>query len=134
MNEKERGILILHSPTDIDKSKVLQYVGERRVFDTFNPPPLIQLDKLRPEEADILGLTMEPNGQITVKQPVVFSGTRTVTLMTNLINGHLAIANEVCKSVRQLFKDKAFEGCRTPEPFRNDKGIYRQHKRQRKHK
>ena len=37
-------------------------------------------------------------------------------------------------TLKRLFEDKAYEGCQTPEPFRNDKGIYRQHKRQRKHK
>lgn len=46
----------------------------------------------------------------------------------------VSIINQVCRTVDGFFKDKAFEGCRTPAPFRNDKAIYKQHKRQRKHK
>lgn len=134
MNEKEKGILIIHSPTDIEKSKVLRYVGERRIGNGVEATPVINLDRLKPEEADSLGLIMEPTGQITVKQPVVLSGTRTVIIMGNIITGQLRIINDVCKSVAPLFKDNGYEGCRTPAPFRNDKGIYRQHKRQRKHK
>lgn len=133
MNEKEKGILIIHSPTDIEKSKVLQYVGERRIGNGVETTPVVHLDRLKPEEADSLGLIMEPSGQITVKQPVVLSGTGNVTLVNHL-NSHLAIINEVCKSIGKLFKESGYEGCRTPAPFRNDKGIYRQHKRQRKHK
>lgn len=133
MNEKEKGILIIHSPTDIEKSKVLQYVGERRIGNGVGTTPVIHLDRLKPEEADSLGLIMEPTGQVTVKQPVVFSGTGTVTLVNHL-NSHLAIINEVCKSIGKLFKENGYEGCRTPTPFRNDKAIYKQHKRQRKHK
>ncbi|WAX22183.1 hypothetical protein AVP1_0073 [Aeromonas phage AVP1] len=134
MNEKEKGILIIHSPTDIEKSKVLQYVGERRIGNGVETTPVIHLDRLKPEEADNLGLIMEPSGQITVKQPVVLSGTGTVTSMGNIINAQLRMVNEVCKSIGKLFKESGYEGCRTPAPFRNDKGIYRQHKRQRKHK
>ena len=134
MNEKEKGILIIHSPTDIEKSKVLQYIGERRFGKGVEVTPVIHLDRLKPEEADSLGLIMEPSGQITVKQPVVLSGTRTVTTMGNIITAQLRMINDVCKSVTQLFKESGYEGCRTPAPFRNDKAIYRQHKRQRKHK
>ena len=134
MNEKEKGILIIHSPTDIEKSKVLQYVGERRIGNGVEVTPVIHLDRLKPEEADSLGLILEPSGQITVKQPVVLSGTRTVTIMGNIITAQLRMINDVCKSVAPLFKDNGYEGCRTPAPFRNDKAIYRQHKRQRKHK
>lgn len=54
--------------------------------------------------------------------------------MGNKINAQLRMVNEICKSVGELFKESGYEGCRTPPPFRNDKAIYRQHKRQRKHK
>ena len=134
MNEKEKGILIIHSPTDIEKSKVLQYIGERRIGNIVEVTPVIHLDRLKPEEADSLGLIMEPSGQITVKQPVVFSGTRTVLTMGTILTAQLRMVNDVCKSAVQLFKESGYEGCRTPAPFRNDKAIYRQHKRQRKHK
>lgn len=133
MNEKEKGILIIHSPTDIEKSKVLQHVGERRIGNGVEVTPVINFGRLTPEETNSLGLIIEPSGQIRVKQPVIFSGTGTVTLV-NYLGSHLAIINEVCKSIGKLFKENGYEGCRTPAPFRNDKGIYRQHKRQRKHK
>lgn len=138
MNEKEKGILIIHSPTDIEKSKVLQYVGERRIGNGVEVTPVIHLDRLKSDEADNLGLIMEPSGQITVKQPVINAYKRYKELYLEkdlfMNDCHLAIINEVHKTINNLLIDKAFEGCRTPPPFRNDKAIYRQHKRQRKHK
>ncbi len=134
MNEKEKGILIPHSSTGTEKNKILQYVGERRIGDVLETRPVIYLDRLTPKEANSLGLIMEPSGQISVKQPVFLPSTRTVTTMGNIITVQLRMVNDVCKSVAKLFKESGYEGCRTPAPFRNDKAIYRQHKRQRKHK
>lgn len=131
---KTRGISILASPTDINKSKILQRTGERSFHDLLETRPVIRLDRLNQEEAEALGLIIEPNGRIVVKRPVIFSGTRTITHGTQLLDNHITVIGKVCKSVSMLLKDKAFEGCRTPEAFRNDKGIYKQHKRQRKHK
>ncbi|MGL4614258.1 MAG: hypothetical protein ACRCVV_10270 [Shewanella sp.] len=134
MNEKERGILILHAPTDIDKSKNLQYTGERSFHDLLETRPVIRLDRPSVDEAIALGLTVEPTGKNELKQPVAFSGTRVITLSNQLLYSHITVINKACKTVSMLLKDKAFEGCRIPEVFRNDKGIYKQHKRQRKHK
>ena len=134
MNEKEKGILILHRSTGIDKSKVLQYVGGRRIGDALETRPVIYLDRLTPKETDSLGLIMEPSGQISVKRPEVLSGTRTIMINNHFLDSQLVIVNEVLKSSVHLFKESGFEGCRTPIPFRNDKAIYKQHKRQRKHK
>ena len=134
MNGKEKGILIIHSPTDIEKSKVLQYVGERRIGNGVEVTPVIHLDRLTTEEADSLGLIMEPSGQIRVKRPVSLPSTRAVLTMGAILTAQLRMVNDVCKSAAQLFKESGYEGCRTPAPFRNDKAIYRQHKRQRKHK
>ena len=134
MNEKEKGILIIHSPTDIEKSKVLQHVGERRIGNGVEVTPVIRLDRLTPAEADNLGLIMEPSGQIRVKHPVLLPSKRAVLTMGTILTAQLRMVNDVCKSAAQLFKESGYEGCRTPAPFRNDKAIYRQHKRQRKHK
>lgn len=134
MNEKEKGILIPHSSTGTEKNKILQYVGERRIGDRVEVTPVINFGQLTPEETDSLGLIMEPSGQIRVKQPVFLPSTRTVATMGNIITAQLRMVNDVCKSVAKLFKESGYEGCRTPAPFRNDKAIYRQHKRQRKHK
>lgn len=131
---KTRGILILAAPTDINKSKILQYTGERSFHDLVETRPVIHLDRLNQEEVDALGLIIEPSGQIAVKQPVIFSGTRAIFLSPKPLNIDLTEIHKVCKADSMLLKDKAFEGCRTPEAFRNDKGIYKQHKRQRKHK
>lgn len=134
MDKKEKGVLIIHSPTDIEKSKVLQYIGERRTGDGVEVTPVIHLDRLTPKECDSLGLIMELDGQISVKDQIVFFGTRTVTINNHFLDSQLVIVNEVLKSTAHLFKESGFEGCRTPIPFRNDKAIYKQHKRQRKHK
>lgn len=134
MNEKEKGILIIHSPTDIEKSKVLQYVGERRIGYGVEVTPGINFGRLTPEETNSLGLIMEPSCQIRVKRPVSLPSTRAVLTMGTILTAQLRMVNDVCKSAAQLFKESGYEGCRTPAPFRNDKGIYRQHKRQRKHK
>lgn len=111
-------ILILHSLTDIDKSKILYYTGERRLGDVAEIHPVVNLGKLTHEETRVLGLIPEP----------------TVTLVNHIPTCVVSIINEVCKTPNAFFKDKAFKGCRTPPAFRNDKAIYRQHKRQRKHK
>ena len=111
-------ILILHSLTDIDKSKILYYTGERRLGDVAEIHPVVNLGKLTHEETRVLGLIPEP----------------AVTLVNHIPTCDVSIINQVCKTVDSFFKDKAFEGCRTPAPFRNDKAIYKQHKRQRKHK
>lgn len=111
-------ILILHSLTDIDKSKILYYTGERRLGDVAEIHPVANLGKLTHEETRVLGLIPEP----------------TVTLVNHIPTCDVSIINQVCRTADSFFKDKAFEGCRTPAPFRNDKAIYRQHKRQRKHK
>lgn len=111
-------ILILHSLTDIDKSKILYYTGERRLGDVAEIHPVVNLAKLTHEETRVLGLIPEP----------------TVTLVNHIPTRGASIINEVCRTAETLLKDKAFEGCRTPPAFRNDKTIYRQHKRQRKHK
>ena len=134
MDKKEKGILIIRSPTDIEKSKVLQYIGKRRTGDGVEVTPVIYLDRLTPKEADTLGLIMEPSGQISVKRPEVLSGTRTIMINNHFLDSQLVIVNEVLKSTAHLFKESGFEGCRTPIPFRNDKAIYKQNKRQRKHK
>ena len=134
MDKKEKGILIIRSPTDIEKSKVLQYIGKRRTGDGVEVTPVIYLDRLTPKEADTLGLIMEPSGQISVKRQEVLSGTRTIMINNHFLDSQLVIVNEVLKSTAHLFKESGFEGCRTPAPFRNDKAIYKQHKRQRKHK
>lgn len=111
-------ILILHSLTDIDKSKILYYTGERKLGDVAEIHPVVNLGKLTHEETRVLGLIPEP----------------TVTLVNHIPTCDVSIINQVCRTADSFFKDKAFEGCRTPAPFRNDKAIYRQHKRQRKHK
>lgn len=115
-------IVILHSLADIDKSKILYYTGERRLGDVAEIHPVVNLGKLTQEETRALGLIPEP----TV--------TKVVTLFNHIPTCDVSIINEVCKTANTFFKDKAFEGCRTPPAFRNDKAIYRQHKRQRKHK
>jgi hypothetical protein len=111
-------ILILHSLADIDKSKILYYTGERRLGDVAEIHPVVNIGMLTHEETRVLGLIPEP----------------TVTLVNHIPTCDVPIINQVCRTVDSFFKDKAFEGCRTPAPFRNDKAIYRQHKRQRKHK
>ena len=111
-------ILILHSLTDIDKGKILYYTGERRLGDIAEIHPVVNLGKLTQEETRAMGLIPEP----------------TVTLVNHIPTCDVSIINEACRTVDGFFKDKAFEGCRTPPAFRNDKAIYRQHKRQRKHK
>ena len=111
-------IIILHALADIDKSKILYYTGERRLGDIAEIHPVVNLGRLTHEETRVLGLIPEP----------------TVTLVNHIPTCDISIINEVCKTVDSFFKDKASEGCRTPAPFRNDKAIYRQHKRQRKHK
>lgn len=114
---------------------MLQYVGERRIGNGVEVTPVIHLDRLKPEEADSLGLIMEPSGQIRVKHPVfTLPSTRAVLTMGTILTAQLRMVNDVCKTAAQLFKESGYEGCRTPAPFRNDKAIYRQHKRQRKHK
>ena len=57
-----------------------------------------------------------------------------VMTMGTILTAQLRMVNDVCKSPAQLFKESGYEGCLTPAPFRNDKAIYSQHKRQRKHK
>ena len=111
-------ILILHSLADIDKSKILYYTGERRLGDVAEIHPVVNIGMLTHEETRVLGLIPEP----------------TVTLVNHIPTCDISIINEVCRTPDSFFKDKAFEGCRTPAPFRNDKAIYKQHKRQRKHK
>ena len=111
-------IIILHALADIDKSKILYYTGERRLGDVAEIHPVVNLGKLTQEETRVLGLIPEP----------------TVTLVNHIPTCDASIINEVYKTANTFFKDKAFEGCRTPPAFRNDKAIYRQHKRQRKHK
>jgi hypothetical protein len=111
-------ILILHSLADIDKSKILYYTGERRLGDVAEIHPVVNIGMLTHEETRVLGLIPEP----------------TVTLVNHTPTCDVSIINQVCRTVDSFFKDKAFEGCRTPAPFRNDKAIYKQHKRQRKHK
>lgn len=110
--------VILHSLADIDKSKILYYTGERGLGDVAEIHPVVNLGKLTHEETRVLGLIPEP----------------TVTLVNHIPTCDASIINQVCRTVDSFFKDKAFEGCRTPPAFRNDKAIYRQHKRQRKHK
>lgn len=134
MNKKEKTILILHRSTSIDESKVLQHAGDRRIGDVLETRPVIYLDRLTPKEADTLGLIIDQRGQISVKHPEVLSGTRTIMINNHFLDSQLVIVNEVLKSSVHLFKESGFEGCRTPIPFRNDKAIYKQHKRQRKHK
>lgn len=111
-------IIILHALADIDKSKILYYTGERRLGDVAEIHPVVDISKLTHEETRVLGLIPEP----------------TVTLVNHIPTCDASIINEVYKTANTFFKDKAFEGCRTPPAFRNDKAIYRQHKRQRKHK
>ena len=111
-------IIILHALADIDKSKILYYTGERRLGDVAEIHPVVNIGMLTHEETRVLGLIPEP----------------TVTLVNHIPTCDASIINEVYKTANTFFKDKAFEGCRTPPAFRNDKAIYRQHKRQRKHK
>ena len=111
-------IIILHSLADIDKSKILYYTGERRLGDVAEINPVVNISMLTHEETRVLGLIPEP----------------TVTLVNHIPTCDVSIINEVYRTANSFFKDKAFEGCRTPAPFRNDKAIYKQHKRQRKHK
>ena len=111
-------IIILHALADIDKSKILYYTGERRLGDVAEIHPVVDISKLTHEETRVLGLIPEP----------------TVTLVNRIPTCDVSIINEVYKTANTFFKDKAFESCRTPPAFRNDKAIYRQHKRQRKHK
>ncbi|QDJ96690.1 hypothetical protein PS1_0179 [Aeromonas phage PS1] len=113
-----KDIVIFHLLADIDKSKILYYTGERRLGDVAEIHPVVNLGKLTHEETRALGLIPEP----------------TVTLVNHIPTCDVSIINQVCRTVDSFFKDKAFEGCRTPAPFRNDKAIYKQHKRQRKHK
>ena len=111
-------IIILHALADIDKSKILYYTGERRLGGVAEIHPVVDISKLTHEETRVLGLIPEP----------------AVTLVNHIPTCDVPIINQVCRTVDSFFKDKAFEGCRTPAPFRNDKAIYKQHKRQRKHK
>lgn len=113
-----KDIVILHLLADIDKSKILYYTGERRLGDVAEIHPVVDISRLTHEETRVLGLIPEP----------------TVTLVNHTPTCDVSMINQVCKTVDSFFKDKAFEGCRTPPAFRNDKAIYRQHKRQRKHK
>lgn len=113
-----KDIVILHLLADIDKSKILYYTGERRLGDVAEIHPVVNIGMLTHEETRVLGLIPEP----------------TVTLVNHIPTCDVSIINQVCRTVDSFFKDKAFEGCRTPAPFRNDKTIYKQHKRQRKHK
>ena len=111
-------IIILHALADIDKSKILYYTGERRLGDVAEIHPVVNIGKLTHEETRVLGLIPEP----------------AVTLVNHIPTCDVSIINQICRTLDSFFKDKAFEGCRTPAPFRNDKAIYKQHKRQRKHK
>ena len=111
-------IIILHALADIDKGKIVYIKGERRLGDVAEIHPVVDISKLTHEETRVLGLIPEP----------------TVTLVNHIPTCDASIINQVCRTVGSFFKDKAFEGCRTPPAFRNDKAIYRQHKRQRKHK
>lgn len=117
-----KDIVILHLLADIDKSKILYYTGERRLGDVAEIHPVVDIGKLTHEETRVLGLIPEP----TV--------TKLATLFNHIPTCDVSIINEVYRTANSFFKDKAFEGCRTPAPFRNDKAIYKQHKRQRKHK
>ena len=111
-------IIILHALADIDKSKILYYTGERRLGDVAEIHPVVDIGKLTYGETRVLGLIPEP----------------TVTLVNHIPTCDVSIINQVCRTADSFFKDKAFDGCRTPAPFLNDKAIYKQHKRQRKHK
>ena len=133
MNEKEKGILILGvDPSKNDLSMSL--IQHTRLDALIESVPIIHFDQLNSEEAASLGLVIEPSDQIKVKQQAFLPSIGTVATMGNIITAQLRMINDVCKSVTQLFKESGYEGCRTPAPFRNDKAIYKQHKRQRKHK
>ena len=116
MDEKESCIVILAGETPIGKSIIHQQNRELLADYLFNYQPA--------------PVTLKDGVSITG----VFPKERVVVLKQGIYDCHRAIIGEITKTVKSLFKDKAYEGCRTPEPFRNDKGIYRQHKRQRKHK
>lgn len=133
MNEKEGGILILGvDPSKNDLSMSL--IQHTRLGVIVESNPIIHFDQLNSEEAVSLGLVIEPSDQIKVKQQAFLPSAGTVATMGNIITAQLKMVNEVCKSIGKLFKENGYQGCRTPPPFRNDKAIYRQHKRQRKHK
>lgn len=116
MDEKESGIVILTGETPIGKS--LFYTG--------------LMDKIGNDIFDPRGYPIKLSGKSVISGESPKE--KVAVLKQGMYDCHRTIIGEITKTVKSLFKDKGYEGCRTPEPFRNDKGIYRQHKRQRKHK